>query len=114
MRPVNVRFQRSRMPPLIQLATRSICLTGNAKPAFVSEQTIALVEAARAGAGIAVLPRYLGDSEPTLRHLPMPDEPREPVWITVHRDLKQTPRVRVVLDHLSECLERDRRELMGG
>jgi DNA-binding transcriptional LysR family regulator len=79
----------------------------------VSEQTIALVEAARAGAGIAVLPRYLGDAEPTLRHLPMPDEPRESVWITVHRDLKQTPRVRVVLDHLSKCLERDRGELLG-
>jgi DNA-binding transcriptional LysR family regulator len=89
-------------------------LTGDAKPAFVSEQTIALIEAARVDAGIAVLPRYLGDAEPTLRHLPMPDEPREPVWITVHRDLKQTPRVRVVLDHLSACLERDRAELRGG
>ena len=64
-------------------------------------------------AGIAVLPRYVGDAESALAHLPMPDEPTEPVWITVHRDLKQTPRVRVVLDHLSKCLERDRGKLLG-
>jgi DNA-binding transcriptional LysR family regulator len=74
---------------------------------------MALVDAARAGAGIAVLPRYLGDPEPTLRRLPMPDEPREPIWLTVHRDVKQTRRVRVVLDHLSECLAQDRQLLLG-
>lgn len=88
-------------------------LTGGAQPAFVSDLSIALVEAARAGAGIAVLPRYLGDAEPTLRHIPMEGEPREPVWITVHRDLKATPRVRVVLDYLAECLKKDRALLLG-
>ena len=75
--------------------------------------TLALVEAAKAGAGIAVLPRYLGDAEPALRHLPMPHEPTEAIWITVHKDLRQTPRVRVVLDHLRQCLEADKRLLLG-
>lgn len=88
-------------------------ITGSARPAFVSNMTMALVEAARASAGIAVLPRYLGDREPTLRRLPMPDEPREPIWITVHRDLKQAPRVRVVLDFLGDCLKNDRGLLVG-
>jgi DNA-binding transcriptional LysR family regulator len=88
-------------------------ITAGARPAFVTNLTIALVEAARSGAGIAVLPRYLGDREPTLRRLPMPDEPREPIWITVHRDLARTRRVRVVLDFLSECLEQDRGLLLG-
>jgi DNA-binding transcriptional LysR family regulator len=88
-------------------------LTSGARPAFVTTLTMALVDAARAGAGIAVLPRYLGDPEPTLRRLPMPDEPREPIWLTVHRDVKQTRRVRVVLDHLSECLAQDRKLLLG-
>jgi DNA-binding transcriptional LysR family regulator len=36
-------------------------LTRGARPAFVSNLTLALVEAARAGAGIAVLPRDLDD-----------------------------------------------------
>ncbi len=88
-------------------------LSAGAKPAFVSNLTTALVEAARIGAGIAVLPRYLGDPEPTLRRLPMPDEPREGIWITVHRDLKHTRRVRALLDFLSACLKRDRRMLVG-
>jgi DNA-binding transcriptional LysR family regulator len=88
-------------------------LTGGARPAFVSNLTVALLEAARAGAGVAVLPRYLGDREPTLRRLPMPDEPREPIWITVHRDLKHARRVRAVLDFLSERLAGDRPLLVG-
>lgn len=88
-------------------------ITKGARPAFVATLTTALVEAARVGAGIAVLPRYIGDREPTLRRVPMPDEPREAIWITVHRDLKHARRVRVVLDFLSECLKRDRGLLLG-
>lgn len=88
-------------------------ITFGAQPTFVTNMTVALVEAARSGTGIAVLPRYLGDREPTLRRIPMPDEPTEPIWITVHRDLKQTRRVRVVLDYLNDCLKRDRGLLKG-
>ena len=88
-------------------------LTGGARPAFVTNMTMALLEPARAGAGIAVLPRYLGDREPSLKRLPMPDEPKEAIWITVHRDMRQTRRVRVVLDFLNDCLKKDRRLLSG-
>ncbi|MCU0701222.1 MAG: LysR family transcriptional regulator [Myxococcaceae bacterium] len=88
-------------------------LSGNARPAFVSTLSLALLEAARAGAGIAVLPRYLGDAHPELMHLPMPDEPSEPVWLTVHRDLRTTPRVRAVLEFLVEHFERDAAMLSG-
>jgi DNA-binding transcriptional LysR family regulator len=88
-------------------------LTRGARPAFVSNLTIALVEAARAGAGIAVLPRYLGDTDPSLTHLPMPDAPKEPIWITVHRDVKQARRVRTVLDFLNQQLAHDAALLSG-
>ncbi len=88
-------------------------LSGGARPAFISNMTTALLEAARCSAGIAVLPRYLGDPEPSLKRLPMPDEPREPIWITVHRDLQHTKRVRAVLDFLNACLKRDRALLCG-
>ncbi len=88
-------------------------LTEGARPAFVCDLTMGLLAAARAGAGIAPLPRYLGDAEPTLRYLPMEGEPREAVWITVHRDLKDTPRVRVVLDFLAARLKKDRALLLG-
>ncbi len=88
-------------------------LASGVQPRFLSNLTLALVGAAKASAGIAVLPRYLGDVEPTLQHLPMPDEPSEPVWLTVHRDLKAVPRVRVLLDFLATCLTEDRALLSG-
>lgn len=88
-------------------------LTGGAPPAFVSNLTTALLEAALVGAGVAVLPRYLGDVEPRLRRIPMDDEPREGVWITVHRDVKDARRVRLVLDFLVETLKREQALLVG-
>lgn len=83
-------------------------LSGGARPALSCELSAGLFEAARAGAGVAVLPRYLGDREPGLVHLPMPGEPSETLWMTVHRDVRDTPRVRAVLEHLASELERDR------
>ncbi|MBL8917490.1 MAG: LysR family transcriptional regulator [Myxococcaceae bacterium] len=88
-------------------------LAPGARPVFVSVFTLALLEAAKAGAGLAVLPRYLGDAQPELEHLPMPDPPMEPVWLTVHRDLRATPRVRAVFGFLVEEFERDAPALRG-
>jgi DNA-binding transcriptional LysR family regulator len=88
-------------------------LAQGAEPVFTSTLTLGLVEAARAGLGIAVLPRYLGDGDSSLEHLPMPGEPRETVWLTVHRDLRTTPRVRAVLDFLLAELECERGALLG-
>lgn len=75
-------------------------LARGTKPILTSPLALALLPPARAGIGIALLPRYLGDAEPTLVYLPMPDEPESPLWLTVHRDLRATPRVRAVLDFL--------------
>lgn len=83
------------------------------KPTFTSVLSVALLAAAKAGAGIAVLPRYLGDAEPDLEHLPMPDEPREALWLTVHRDLRATPRVRAVMDFLVAQFTREKVALRG-
>ena len=41
----------------------------------------------------------------------MPDEPTEAVWLTVHKDLKQAPRVRVLLDFLVAQFKADQRLL---
>jgi DNA-binding transcriptional LysR family regulator len=88
-------------------------LNPHTTPSFVSTSSLALLAAARASAGVAVLPRYLADADPTLRHLSMPDEPSEAVWLTVHRDLKRTPRVRAVLDFLAATMKRDAMMLKG-
>jgi DNA-binding transcriptional LysR family regulator len=83
------------------------------RPAFVSDVSLALAQAASADAGVAVLPRYLGDTTPGLTHVPMPREPGETLWLTVHRDLRQTPRVRVLFDFLVGVARDDRALLLG-
>lgn len=89
-------------------------LSPRARPTFVSSFSLSLLAAARASAGVAVLPRYVGDAEPSLRRIAMPDEPSEPVWLTVHRDLKDMPRVRALLDFLAATLKQDAALLDGG
>ncbi len=58
------------------------------------------------GVGIALLPRAAADSEPRLVNIPIETGP-EPrvVWQTVHRDLKDTARIRVVLDFIGGILD---------
>ncbi len=92
---------------------REASLAGGAQPVLTCALAGGLLAAAKAGTGIAVLPRYLGDPEPDLAYLPMPDAPTETLWIAVHRDLRKTPRVRTVLDHLIACFEREAAALRG-
>jgi DNA-binding transcriptional LysR family regulator len=80
---------------------------------FVSNLTLAILHATLAGAGLGLLPRYLGDVDPRLRRVPMPDEPRQTIWLTVHKDLRHTRRVRQVLDFLRAEIEKDRVLLSG-
>lgn len=76
-------------------------------PVFSSPVSAVLLEAARADGGVAILPRYLGDAERKLRHVAMPHPPAESLWLTVHRDLRGTPRVRALLDFLHTTMTAD-------
>lgn len=60
------------------------------------------VAAARAGAGLVVLPRRLGDAAAGLQLLDPPDPPpsRE-LWLGFHQDMRHTPRVRALATHLA-------------
>lgn len=57
----------------------------------------AQLQAATAGAGIALLPRTFAQQERTLVELPInvPVQPRTP-WLTVHRDLRRLRNVKIV------------------
>lgn len=64
------------------------------------------VAAARSGLGIAALPHYLGDGDPHLqRHVVAQKPVSRDVWLVVHRDLRQVPAVRAVMDFLVSCLK---------
>lgn len=88
-------------------------LDRRAKPVFTSPLSLTLLAAACEGAGLAVLPCYLADADATLRRVPAPDPPSDVMWLTVHRDLRETPRVRALMDGLIAAARRDARLLSG-
>lgn len=64
-----------------------------------------LAAAAEAGMGIAALPRFLGDAA-ALERLETPQPPPvRTLWLGVHRDLRQTPRIRALTDFLAVQLK---------
>ena len=73
------------------------------QPNVCSDVSLALAAAAEAGAGLAVLPRYLGVASRTLRAVHVdgaPPLPRQVLYLAVHADLRRTPRVRALMDFL--------------
>lgn len=83
--------------------------------AFLANDMASLYQAARAGMGIAVLPHYIGTSDPLLRRVPSETSAADrEMWIVVHPDLRQAPRIRAVMDYLIGLFERERRLLHGG
>lgn len=64
--------------------------------------------AARAGAGVAGLPRFLGDSDPTLQLIDNSAPFAREIWLVVHRDLRRSAPIRAVMDFLIETVNDDR------
>jgi len=89
-------------------------LLDGARPALRVNNWLVLREAARSGAGLAVLPCYLGDSDPALhRYGPVLGAVAADQWLLVHRDLRTLPRVRAVMDVVID-LFREERALIEG
>jgi DNA-binding transcriptional LysR family regulator len=90
----------------IQDATQMGWLADLAPRARVTIQTSsheAAVSAAANGGGLACLARFRADRERSLIHLPSPSRiPNAGIWLVVHRDNRQTPRIRVALTHITE------------
>jgi DNA-binding transcriptional LysR family regulator len=82
----------------------------------VEEQTvltcssiIGVVEAAMAGAGLTLLPCYVGEAEPRLVRVgaPLPQLTLK-LWLLTHPDLRETVRVRALIDFLYDVLLQQR------
>lgn len=85
-----------------------------ARPAVRGNNWLVLREAARAGAGLAVLPCYLGDPDPALKRVGgVIAEVFADQWLLVHRDLRALPRVRAVMDAVVDLFQRERPLLEG-
>ncbi|HWU74162.1 MAG TPA: LysR family transcriptional regulator [Sphingomonas sp.] len=72
---------------------------------FRSNELATLHQAAAAGMGLAVLPRFMGDADPRLVMVPAEPPPsgRE-LWLLIHPDLRRSPRFRAVFDFLVAAL----------
>ena len=90
-------------------------LTKNAPAVLRTNSREGQLRAALAGLGLACLPRCAGDSEPGLVRLaaPSPGPVRE-IWTGVHPDICHVPRIRAVLDHLTQALRSQAARLAPG
>lgn len=68
---------------------------------FYVDDTMLTLAALKAGAGLAYLPCFMGDSEPSLVQF-RPPEPQHDLglWLVYHRDLRRTQRVRLFREHM--------------
>ena len=90
----------------IEDATQTGWLTDRAPRARIAIQTTsheAAVVAAINGGGLACLARFRADREDGLQRLTVPPPvPTASIWLVVHRDNRQTPRIRAVLTHITD------------
>lgn len=94
------RWMRSEMPSV--------------RPAIRADSLVSLRELCAAGAGLAALPCYLGDSDARLIRVRSPIAVMATaLWVLTHPDLTRTARVRLLMDHLSAALRRQRPLLEG-
>jgi len=68
---------------------------------FYVDDTLLTLAALRVGAGLAYLPCFMGDSEPSLVRVRAP-EPRHDLglWLVYHRDLRRARRVQLFREHM--------------
>ena len=68
---------------------------------FYVDDTLLTLAAIKAGAGLAYLPCFMGDSEPSLVRF-RPPEPQHDLglWLVYHRDLRRIKRVRLFREHM--------------
>ena len=81
---------------------------------FRGNSQVAQAGAARAGFGVALLPRYLAAYDPRLAEVAC-DKPmlERDIWLLIRPDLRRVPRVRAVADYIIELFRRERERLLG-
>ncbi len=89
-------------------------LLDGARAAVRVNDWLVLHDAARAGAGLAVLPCYVGDGDRVLRRIgPILEDVSADQWLLVHRDLRDLARIRAVIDALVLLFQEERGTLEG-
>lgn len=70
-----------------------------------TDDFIAYWQAVRAGLGIGFVAQYMARTDPeVLQVLPQLALPQIPIWLTVHREIRTSARIRAVYDFLAEAV----------
>jgi DNA-binding transcriptional LysR family regulator len=89
-----------------ELHERGLSLSHANFPIVTSNQLVQW-EMVKAGLGIGIFPRWIGDAEPAVRRVETGTGPIVfPVWLVAHRELRTSRRVRIVFDILAEEIGR--------
>lgn len=72
---------------------------------FRTDDMLAYWQAVRAGMGVGFVAAYMVASDPDVTPLlPQLSLPNLPIWLTVHREIRTSPRIRSVYDFLGEAV----------
>jgi DNA-binding transcriptional LysR family regulator len=92
----------SHLPIARWLADRRL----EGRAVYRANSLVALLDAARNGLGLVVLPCYVGDREPAVARVGAPrEELRSELWLLTHPDLRRVARIRAFLDAMAELLQ---------
>jgi len=82
-------------------------VAGRAEVLLRTDNRETLLWTALQGRGLALLPRFRGDGEAALRKVEIcPPPPSAEVWLAVHEEVRRLPRVRAVIDAMTDAFHR--------
>lgn len=86
----------------------------DARVVFRVNTFMGVLDACRAGMGLALLPCFLADGDDGLARVRDPNRELDlGLWLLTHEELRHTPRVRAFLDFMGQTIERVRPTLEG-
>ncbi|HVJ44434.1 MAG TPA: LysR family transcriptional regulator [Dongiaceae bacterium] len=92
---------------------------GRGRPMIRMNNWLVVQQALRAGAGVSLLPCYLGDADRELARIGferknvLPPDVSAEQYLLVHNDLRNLPRVRAVMDAIIRLFQQDKALLAG-
>ena len=99
-----------QMPPFAWMKRTLV----DARIVFRVNTYMGVLDACRAGMGLALLPCFLADDDPHLERLGAPNRDLDiGLWLLTHEELRHTARVRAFMDFMGQTIERVRPALVG-
>jgi DNA-binding transcriptional LysR family regulator len=80
---------------------------------FRASDALSLLDATTGALGLAVLPCFIGDLEPTLERIDEFGVGLEEIWLVTHADVKRSPGIRAAMGWLAELFQEHASRLAG-